>query len=72
MELIKSNKLYAEINKALKAEQDYINELKIRKSEFEEFKESFIIQIYDIQRYIDNISFVGEVVSSTLLAEDEF
>lgn len=72
LELVEKNKLYAEINKALKAEQDYINELKIRKSEFEELKESFIIQIYDIQRHIEDISFVGEVVSSTLLAEDEF
>lgn len=72
LELIRNHKMYVEINKALKSEQDYINELKIRKSEFEELKESFAMQIYDIQRYIDDIYFVGEVVSSTLLTEDEF
>ncbi|GEM_PF-2494131 len=72
LELTENNKVCAEINKALKVEQDYINELKIRKSEFEELKESFAIQVYDIQRHIDDIAFVEEITSCILLTEEEF
>lgn len=72
VELAENNKVCAEIDKSLKAELDYINELKIRKSEFEELKEAFAIQVHGIQRYIDDIAYVGEITSNIMLSEDEF
>ncbi|MGL4108426.1 hypothetical protein [Clostridium sp. LP20] len=72
LELTENNKVCSKIDKSLKAELNYIKELKARKSEFEDLKESFTIQVHDLQRYIDDIAFVGEITSSTRITEDEF
>lgn len=72
LELTENDKVCSEIDKSLKAELNYIKELRARKSEFEDLKESFTKQEYEIERNMDNIAFVGEITSSTTLTEDEY